>query len=95
MTKHIWNMDLDETQIEYVYPLMYKSLMLEVDAIDNGIEIAEDPKYAIKTGLSTRVGRLNPSFGGPNFDPNAQHIQFKKAMMIAEEELAWKLESLT
>lgn len=94
MTKHIWNQDLSEDQIEYVYPLLYKKLILEVDAIDNGVSEAENMKYFISSGLASRVARMNPDWQEPTTE-NTQHVQFKKCLSIAEEELAWKLKDLT
>lgn len=42
---------------------MYKNFMEEIDAIDNGIEVAEGPlRYKINTTLSQRAGRFNPSW---------------------------------
>lgn len=69
-------------------------MILEVDAIDNGVSEAPEMRYKLSTGLASRVGRLNPDWFEPN-DGNTQHVQFKKAMFITEEELLWKLKDLT
>jgi hypothetical protein len=43
--------------------MLYKKLILEVDALDNGVSEAPDMLYQIGSGLSSRVGRLNPDWG--------------------------------
>lgn len=54
---------------------MYEKLILEIDAIDNGVTQAPDMKYHIGTGLGSRVGRMNPGWGSDAWnDPNAQHV---------------------
>jgi len=42
--------------------LLYKKLILEVDAIDNGVSEAKDMRYMIQSGLASRVGRMNPDW---------------------------------
>ena len=43
--------------------------MEEIDAIDNGIAQAEgEPRYALTTTLSARVGHLNPRWNDPDQD---------------------------
>ena len=47
MTKSVWNMDLTEEQLEQAYYLLYNKLILEVDAIDNGVSEAKDMRFTI------------------------------------------------
>jgi uncharacterized UPF0160 family protein len=64
-----------------------------VDAIDNGVSEAETMRWHMKTGLASRVGRMNVAWNAP---PTCnQHAQFKKAMRIAEEEFLYQLKGLT
>jgi len=44
-------------------------------------------KWHMKTGLASRVGRLNVQWNAQ--PPFNQHAQFKKAMKIAEEEFLY------
>lgn len=67
---------------------MYSALISEVDANDNGVNQAPDLIYNIKTSLDNRIGRLNPYDKSQN-----QHVQFRKALFIAEEEFLWKLKA--
>lgn len=71
---------------------MYKKLILEVDALDNGVSEAENMKYYISTGLGSRIARTNPEWNAPA--SKTQHKQFKKAMKIAEEEFFWILRGI-
>jgi len=36
-TKETWDMELTDEQVEKVFHKMYKKLIFEVDAIDNGV----------------------------------------------------------
>ena len=57
--KKVWNQDLDAETVDRLYLRFYDSLILEVDAIDNGVSEAEDMRWHMKTGLASRVGRMN------------------------------------
>lgn len=56
---------LSEQVLHEVWRGLYDKLILEVDAIDNGVSEAEDMKYQITTGLASRVGRLNLAWNAP------------------------------
>jgi len=59
--------------------------VLEIDAIDNGIDAAENMKYAIHTNISSRVSYFNPAWNDPN-PTEKEETGFKQAMgMIGEE----------
>lgn len=60
----------DEKLLDKLYDIMYENFIREIDAIDNGIEIAESKKYEITTNLSARVGRFNPVWNETNVDEN-------------------------
>jgi len=49
----------DEDKLVTVYNKMYNSFMLPLDAIDNGVEVADEVRYRDGTGVSARVARLN------------------------------------
>ena len=53
---------LDKSTRELLVNKVYERVVKEVDAIDNGVSIADDTKYKINTNLSSRVGRLNPDW---------------------------------
>jgi uncharacterized UPF0160 family protein len=39
---------------------MYKKLILEIDAIDNGVSVNEhEMKYSVHSALGSRIGRMN------------------------------------
>lgn len=77
-------MDLTQDEIEHIFTKMYKNLFLEVDAIDNGVNVADETRYHIKTNLSERVACYNSPWNAPKDAGYSQHIQFKKAMKIVE-----------
>ena len=52
----------DEKLVEILYDRMYENFVIEIDAIDNGVEQAENKVYSINTSLSARVGHLNPEW---------------------------------
>lgn len=65
---------------------IYDNFVLEVDAIDNGVEAAESLKYRVRTGLGTRVKRLNPSWLEEN-SPQIENERFVKALLLVAEEI--------
>jgi uncharacterized UPF0160 family protein len=52
---------------------LYKSLIMEIDAVDNGVNQADELKYSIQTGLSARVGRYNSPWNAPESAEYSQH----------------------
>jgi uncharacterized UPF0160 family protein len=63
--KDVWNQEYSEETLDRLYLRFYDSLILEVDAIDNGVSEAEDMRWHMKTGLASRVGRLNSPWNAP------------------------------
>lgn len=75
--------------IDTIYGVIYLAFMEEVDAIDNGVEIADGDNlvynYRFTSDLSSRVGYLNPI--GKEVTPEMRLEQFKKAMDLVGSEL--------
>ena len=92
--KSEWNKELSEDELEHIYQKMYKNLILEVDAIDNGVDVAKETLYNINTNLSSRVGNLNSPWNAPKGSGYSQHAQFKKAMKLCEEQFIQQLYGL-
>lgn len=44
---------------------MYKNFFQEIDALDNGVKIANEERYWINTNLGTRVSRFNKAWNAP------------------------------
>jgi len=65
---------------------IYDNFIMEVDAIDNGVEAAETVKYRISTGLASRVKRLNPSWLEEN-TPKVENERFTSALKLCAEEI--------
>ncbi|KAL4706364.1 hypothetical protein ACJJTC_018463 [Scirpophaga incertulas] len=79
--------------IQIIYKKVYENFVQEIDAIDNGVPMTDtEPRYKIRTDLSTRIGRLNPEW---NTD---QHIDlneiFKEAMKVVSQEFEYNVKYL-
>ena len=79
---------------EVVYRKIYSGFMEEIDAVDNGISIADTPlKYRASTGLSHRVGRLYPAWNEPQTD-DIVNERFREASLLCGSELTQQIEGL-
>ncbi|NXG74623.1 MYG1 protein, partial [Baryphthengus martii] len=59
----------DDPVVGTLYDKLYENFVEEIDAVDNGIAPgAGEPRYALTTTLSARVGRLNPLWNDPRQD---------------------------
>lgn len=86
----------DEARLDAVLVKVYESMVEGLDAIDNGIEIADTVRYIEGTGLSSRVGRLNPRWNAePVDDPVARENEcFERASALAGGEFAQRVDDL-
>lgn len=72
--------------IDICYEKIYKNFMEHIDAIDNGVSIAEgELKYRITSTLSNRVGSLNPAWNEPQ-TPAIYDERFVDAMTLTFSE---------
>ena len=85
--------DLDDEQkkmIDVIFEKAYIEFMEEIDAIDNGIDVASGDSlvynYYINSGISSRVGRLNPSDQRATDEERLE--LFKKAMKMVGDEMS-------
>lgn len=88
-----YKVELTEEELEKLHKKIYKSFILEIDAVDNGVNVAEKMSYYISTDLGNRVGRFNSPWNAPE-GMYCQHKQFKKAMKICEEELMQRIHGI-
>lgn len=76
--------------LDTIYEKAYTEFFEEIDAIDNGVEVASGDNlvynYHINSGISSRVGRLNPREKNPSYDDRM--IQFAKAMDLVGAEIS-------
>lgn len=86
---------IEGARLEAVYTKLYKEMIEGVDAIDNGVEIADEPRYREGTGLSTRVARHNARWNAPKEDAAAEDARFEKASAMCGQEFAEQLDVLT
>ncbi|XP_030366222.1 UPF0160 protein MYG1, mitochondrial [Strigops habroptila] len=80
----------DGAVVAALYDQLYENFVEEIDAIDNGIAQAEgEPRYALSSTLSARVGRLNPRWNDPDQDTEAG---FQRAMELVRSEFLERLD---
>ena len=67
-----------------------------LDAIDNGIEVADEPRYREGSGLSSRIGRLNARWNAPPVADRAadENARFERASALAGGEFGEHLDGL-
>ena len=75
---------VSDSMLEKAFLRVYDKFICSVDAIDNGVDIADKRKYSVNTDLASRIGRLNPAW---NEDAEDENERFRKAMAIASEEI--------
>ncbi|XP_068777235.1 MYG1 exonuclease isoform X2 [Struthio camelus] len=80
----------DSPVVTMLYDKLYENFVEEIDAIDNGISQRDgEPRYALTTNLSARVGHLNPRWNDPDQDTEAG---FKRAMELVGGEFMERLD---
>jgi uncharacterized UPF0160 family protein len=83
-------LDLEDAKTsDLIYYKLYESFIYGMDGIDNGVsQYPSDakPRYSDPTGISSRIGRLNP-FWHENFSPDDQLERFKTAIEVMNVEL--------
>ena len=77
--------------LEWVRTKFYTDFMEGIDANDNGIEIADAPRYRESTTLPQRVHRLNSRWNAPEGGPTEDE-RFEAASRLCGEEFASALE---
>ncbi|XP_061146512.1 UPF0160 protein MYG1, mitochondrial isoform X2 [Syngnathus typhle] len=87
---HLTQLKEDDKQLEILYDKLYENFVEEVDAIDNGISQCDgEPRYAISSTLSARVGHLNPRWNSKSQDTEEG---FKKALALVGDEFLDRLD---
>ena len=76
-------LNLPWDEVEKLVGKLYGSLILELDALDNGVEVAEAPKYRICTHLGARIRRLNGSWQDPGGPPGPELPRVAQAGPLA------------
>lgn len=75
-----------EDFLDVCYSKLYKNFMEHVDAIDNGVSVAEgEIKYHVSTTMSARVGMLNPAWNEEQTN-EIQNDRFRDAMLLTGSE---------
>jgi uncharacterized UPF0160 family protein len=80
--------EVDDATVAKLVARTYDHFVEELDAVDNGVEVAEGPiRYRIGTGLSSRVGKLNPSWNETQTSEQA-NAAFRQAVAMTAREFA-------
>lgn len=81
--------EVDKKMVDAIYNKSYIEFFEEIDAIDNGVEIASGQNvvynYHVNSGISSRVARMNPR--SENASAEERLVQFKKAMDMVGAEI--------
>jgi uncharacterized UPF0160 family protein len=81
--------ELTDKQLEKLWDLVYDGFLLEVDGIDNGVDPCDRETkhlYKIKTGISARIGHLNPTWKEDQ-TPESFLQRFHSGVELAQTEL--------
>ena len=81
-------LDENDEKVEKIYLKVYKAFIEAVDAVDNGVNMYDTDapaKYENNTGLSARVGKLNPPWDEPT-SPDIYMSGFLKAVAMTGAE---------
>lgn len=77
---------LDDATVDKLVSRVYDRFILEIDAIDNGVEAAGGPlRYKVGSDLSSRVGQLQPAWNETVSDEGL-NARFVAAMHLATTE---------
>lgn len=77
---------IGQKAVDVIVAKTYDSLIRELDALDNGVNIADSPRFRFCTHLGARVGRLNPGWQEKS-SPEIENARFQQAMQLAAKEL--------
>lgn len=87
--------ELPDEMLPIVYKKIYEGFVEEIDAIDNGIDIAaSELRYKISTNLSARVAHLNPLWNEDGGKPRRNTL-FREAMALTGNEFVESVRRLT
>lgn len=75
----------DDDIVRVVFDRVYEGLITEIDAIDNGVPIASETLYDIRTDVSTRVSRLMPHWNEESSDEILMQ-RFEQAVQLVGSE---------
>ena len=85
---NVLGLDEKDEKTEKIYLKVYKAFIEAVDAVDNGVNMYDTDapaKYENNTGLSARVGKLNPPWDEPT-SPEIYMSGFLKAVAMTGAE---------
>ena len=76
--------ELQPEIVEKLFVKVYNNFIEHIDGIDNGVPSSDGEKnYSVTTSLSSRVGKLNPSWNSKDVDVSER---FKQAVVLCLDE---------
>lgn len=88
-----YDFQISDEIVDVIHKRLYRQFVEHVDAIDNGVSIAENPRYHISTSLSSRVGMLNPGWNEDQ-STDALNNRFSSAVMLTCSEFVSHLDGM-
>jgi len=85
---------LEGPRLQALYVRLYADMIEGLDAIDNGIEVADSVRYREGTHLSARVDRLNRRWNEPALDQAQEDTRFERASLLTGTEFMEQLTAL-
>lgn len=81
------NTTLSKEDVKTIFLKLYKSLIQEIDAIDNGVPMFKDqePLYRISSCLSSRVKTFNPNWTEEKTDEQRDELFHKACEYVGNE----------
>jgi len=84
----------DDSKVQVLWLKLYREFIESIDGIDNGVQQYPNeiqPRYRIRTDLSSRVGWLNPAWNEP-LDSAIVDTRFLEASKLTGEEFLGRLD---
>lgn len=86
VVRRVAGLPQDHPDLDEIFQRVYDKFVLPIDAIDNGVSMFDgEPRYKVRTGLSARVGALNPDWNERDVDPDER---FSRAVALAGREFS-------
>lgn len=73
ISKEVYKQELAQVDVDRIFFKIYNTTMLEIDANDNGVNIAKETVYDIGSNISQRVSLYNSPWNAPQTAGYSQH----------------------
>lgn len=73
ISKEVYKQELAQVDVDRIFFKIYNTTMLEIDAHDNGVNVAKETVYDIGSNISQRVSLYNSPWNAPQTAGYSQH----------------------